>query len=147
MNRAGLENDSARARTPALFGTNRRRHSSSGGFTFAELLAALLFLSIVIPAALQGLAIANRASVSAERKITAARLADNLMNQLIVTGEWKFSNTEGQFGETGEQSLYRWRVETEPWTESSFLLLHVYVFYPVQGMEQAVRLSALVENE
>src|SRR6478735_6417980 len=55
------------------------------GFTLAEVLAALLFMAIVIPVAVQGLRIASRAGSLSERKAIAARLADSKLNELVVT--------------------------------------------------------------
>ena len=54
-------------------------------FTLAEVLAALVFMAIVIPVALQGLQIASRAGTVAERKREAARVAERVLNESIVT--------------------------------------------------------------
>ena len=50
------------------------------GFTLAEVLAALLFMAIVIPVAVQGLQIASRAGSVSERKALGARLAESKLN-------------------------------------------------------------------
>ena len=54
----------------------RRRGASSKGvdaFTLAEVLAALMFMAIVIPVAVQGLRVSSRAGALAERKREAVR--------------------------------------------------------------------------
>src|SRR5215469_14289664 len=61
-------------------------HASA--FTLAEVLAAMLFLAIVIPAALEALHVAGLAGEVAARKGAAARLADRLLNESIVTTNW-----------------------------------------------------------
>ena len=49
-------------------------------FTFVEVFAALVFLAILIPVIVDGLTIANKASVVSERSSIAGELAENKMN-------------------------------------------------------------------
>ncbi len=67
----------------------RQRIRSRAGFTFAEVLAALVFMAIVIPVVMQGISIANRAGVGAERKEIAVQLAANMLNQLSISNLWQ----------------------------------------------------------
>ncbi len=114
------------------------------GFTLAEVLAALLFMAIVIPVALQGLRIASRAGLVAERKAVAARLADSKLNELIVTGQWQSSAKRGTI-EEGRQS-YSWTLQSEPWVEDGVMrLVTVHVSVPVQGQDYDVAVSTLVD--
>ena len=87
----------------------------TGGFTLAEILAAMLLMAIVIPVALQGMMIANRAGVVAERRQMAARLADNLLTELVLTEDWRDADDEGDFGE--DWPGYRWALETDTGTK------------------------------
>lgn len=117
---------------------------SEGGFTLAEVLAAMLFLAIVIPVAMQGLQIASRAGVISERKALAARLAESKLNELVVTGEWQSSATKGTIFE-GLQS-YAWQLVAEPWSvDGAMRLLTVHVTVPVQGQDYDVQVSTLVD--
>ena len=117
---------------------------SRGGFTLAEVLAALVFMAIVIPVALQGLRIASRAGSVAERKAVAARLAERKLNELIVTGQWQSSAVKGTVQE-GWQT-YDWNLETESWAEDGAMrVLTVKVTVPVQGENYDVRISTLVD--
>src|SRR5215207_7041870 len=59
---------------------------SSGAFTLAEVLAALAFMAIVIPVAVNGLRVANLAGQVGERKAVAARVAERVLNEWTVTG-------------------------------------------------------------
>ena len=119
----------------------RRR---SAAFTLAEVLAALAFMAIVIPVAMQGLRIASRAGIVAERKATAARLAERKLNELIVTGQWESAASKGTVQE-GLQS-YSWRLQSEPWVEDSAMrLVTVYVTVPVEGKDYDVPVSTLVD--
>jgi type II secretory pathway pseudopilin PulG len=112
------------------------------GFTLAEVLAALLFMAIVIPVAMQGLSIASRAGVVAERKREAARVAERLLNECIVTTNWNQALRTDTVQEGDRQ--YRWTLRTESWTESTMELLSAEVVFPVQGTDYSVRLSTLV---
>src|SRR5436190_9997237 len=58
------------------------------GFTLAEVMAALVFMAIVIPVALSALRIAARAGEVAARKSEAALVAERILNENIVTTNW-----------------------------------------------------------
>jgi type II secretion system protein I len=118
--------------------------NSLAGFTLVEVLAALLFMAIVIPVAVQGLHIASRAGSVSERKAVAARLAENKLNELIVTGQWQSAAQKGTIQE-GLQS-YSWQLQTEPWAEDSAMrVVTVHVNVPVQGQDYDVHVSTLVD--
>ena len=117
---------------------------SDAGFTLAEVLAALLFMAIVIPVAVQGLQIASRAGSVSERKALGARLAESKLNELIVTRQWSSSASKGTIQE-GLQS-YTWRLENQPWAEDGAMrLVTVWVTVPVQGRDYEVPVSTLVD--
>ncbi len=72
----------------------------------------------------------GRAGVVSERKALAARLAENKLNELIVTGQWQSSATKGTIYE-GLQS-YTWYLASEPWSEDGAMrLVTVHVSVPV----------------
>jgi type II secretory pathway pseudopilin PulG len=123
----------------ALLQAGRR---SRAGFTLAEALAALVFMAIVIPVAVQGVRIASQAGQVAQRKAVAARIAERIINESIVTAQ---SGALGQRGTIHEGVIdYQWTARTEPWTEGTFKLLTVQVNYPVQGQDYNVTLSTLM---
>jgi len=114
------------------------------GFTLAEVLAAMLFMAIVIPVAVQGLHIASRAGVVSERKALATRLAESKLNELIVTHQWQSAFQKGTIQE-GLQN-YSWQLQSEPWREDGAMrLLTVQVTVPVQGQDYDVHVSTLVD--
>ena len=116
----------------------------TGGFTLAEILAAMLLMAIVIPVALQGMMIANRAGVVAERRQMAARLADNLLTELVLTEDWRDADDEGDFGE--DWPGYRWALETDAWDEDTMRTVCVRVMFDVQGRESTVQTCTLVSE-
>jgi type II secretory pathway pseudopilin PulG len=123
------------------YGARRRRACASAGFTLAEVLAALMFMAIVIPVAMQGLHIASRAGQVAERKREAARVAERVLNENLVTTNSIQSAQSGVVQELDRE--YRWTLRTERWTEATMQLMSVEVTFPVQGEDYTVRLSTL----
>ena len=114
-------------------------------FTLAEVLAALVFMAIVIPVALQGLQIASRAGMVAERKREAARVAERVLNESIVATNYVQAVASGTVLEAERE--YRWTLRTEAWTESTMQLLSVEVTFPVQGQDYTVPMSTLVSSQ
>lgn len=113
------------------------------GFTLAEVLAALMFMAIVIPVAVEGVRVANQAGQVAHRKAIALRLAEQVLNEMVITGQWQ-QNTQGGTIEEGPFE-FRWRLQSENWRDGGLRLLTVHMAFPVQGLEQAVYLSTLVD--
>ena len=115
------------------------------GFTFVEILAAMLFMAIVVPVTVEGIMIANRAGVAAERKRVAVGLADMLLTEKVVTEEWRDGEQQGDFGEDWPE--YNWVLRNETWEEDGMRLISVEVQFQVQGRDYSVSLSTLVEEE
>jgi type II secretory pathway pseudopilin PulG len=114
------------------------------GFTLAEVLAALMFMAIVIPVALQGLKIANTAGQVAVRKAEATRVADRLLSESIVTTNWNKPGLSGSVQEGAHQ--FRWLLRNDTWNQDPMRVLSVQVTFAVQGQDYDVRLSTLVDN-
>jgi type II secretory pathway pseudopilin PulG len=133
------------------------------GFTLAEVLVALGFIAVIAPVAVQGLKLASLAGEVSQRKILAMRVAERVLNETIVTGQW---NTSGLSGTEQAGAIpLRWNIRNEPWTalanvtgintangiNQSFVngnnlhLLSVDVSFPVQGQTYAVHLSTVVD--
>ncbi len=114
------------------------------GFTFAEVLAAMLFLAVLLPVLARAVTLANRLSSAAVRKEAAVRIAENVLEEAVVTGEWSLSNASGEWTENG--ILYTWERKSSGWSESGMNEVTVQVDFPLQGQEQSVSLSTLVED-
>jgi hypothetical protein len=144
-------------------------------FTLAEVLAALLFMAIVIPVAVQGLLIAAKAGEVAQRKEEAGRIAERILNENIVTTNWNQSSQSGTVFEGIRE--FRWTLRSEPWSQNTtnqvpgetstigllasgqprvsalaasqttMNLLSVEVVYTVQNEDYNVRLSTLVNSQ
>src|SRR2546423_4249739 len=119
---------------------NQRR----SGFTLAEVLAALVFMAIVIPAAVHGLRIAGLAGQVAERKSAAARIAERLLNEQIVTTQSSQSTQNGTLQDGLYQ--YRWQMRNEPWDQDALRMVSMDVTFAVQGRDYDVRLTTLFDT-
>ena len=102
-------------------------------------------MAIVIPVAMQGLRISSRAGELAERKREAARVAERILNESIVTTNWSKSASSGVVQEGDRE--YRWSLRNESWTQSTMKLLSVEVAFPVQGEDYTVQLSTLANSQ
>ena len=121
---------------------NRQRARS--GFTLAEVLAALAFMAIVIPVAMQGLSVANTAGQVGLRKVAAARIAERVLNEWIVMGQMQSGNQRGTVQEGVQE--FRWTIRTELWNQDTMRVATVQVIYTVQGREFEVHLSTLIDT-
>jgi hypothetical protein len=102
-------------------------------------------MAIVIPTAVQGLRVANLAGQVSQRKAVAARIADRVLNEMLVTRQWQNAAQSGSVQEGPVQ--YQWRSRTEPWNQQNVLrLMTVQVNFPIQGRDYDVRLSTLVDT-
>ena len=130
---------------------NRTSHRAA--FTLAEVLAAMLFLAIVIPTAVEALHISSLAGEVAARKGAAARIADRVLNESLVMTNWTGS---GQNGRVAEGAIdYRWTLSVQDWPQqgqgqvsqmNSLIrmdMLTAEVFFQAQGRDYSVTLSTL----
>jgi type II secretory pathway pseudopilin PulG len=133
------------------------------GFTLAEVLVALGFIAIITPVVVQGLKLASLAGELAQRKALAMRLAERVLNETIVTGQWN-STGQNRTEQAGSIPL-RYTIRNEPWTALGSLtsvntvngvnqnfvnannlhLLSVDVAFPAQGQTYYVHLSTVVD--
>ena len=101
-------------------------------------------MAIVIPVVLQGISIANRAGVGAERKEIAVQLAANMLNQLSISNFWQTAQTSGTFEQ--DYPGYAWSMQQQAWPDGAMQQLTLEVTYPLQGRIFAVELSTLVDD-
>jgi general secretion pathway protein I len=124
------------------------RRPRQAAFTLAEVLAAMLFLAIVIPAAVEALHVAGLAGEVAARKGAAARLADRLLNESIVTTNWNTGSQSGNAAEGAEE--FRWTLKSQNWTvdtTAAMRLLTATVTFSAQGHDYSVELSTLANTQ
>jgi hypothetical protein len=117
----------------------------AAAFTLVEILAALLFLALVIPAAVQALHVASLSGEVAARKAAAARVADRILTENIVATNW---NNSAQSGTAGEGALeFQWTLTSQNWSQDAMRLLTAEVTYSAQGKNYSVKLSTLANAQ
>jgi general secretion pathway protein I len=115
--------------------------NNRSGFTLAETLAALVFMAIVIPAAVEAVHVASGAGEIAVRKGEAAHVADRVLNQSLVMTNW---NTGPQNGVADEGSdEFHWTLKSQNWPQDTMELLTATVTFSTQGRDYSVELSTL----
>src|SRR5438046_2816784 len=116
------------------------RSNNRSGFTLAEVLAALVFLAILIPVAIQGLSIASRAGEVAARKSEAALVAESILNQTVATTNWNQTVQNGTVRQGVRE--FNWKLTNDPWNRdpnaTTMRQLTAEVFFTVQGAAYSV---------
>ena len=118
------------------------KNKSCAAFTLAEVLAAMLFLAIVIPAAVEAMHLASLAGEVAARKGAALRVADRILNGGLVLTNW---NNGVQSGMAGEGALqFRWTLASQSWPpDSAMQVVTAEVKFSAQGKDYLVKLNTL----
>jgi type II secretory pathway pseudopilin PulG len=126
------------------FGTPSIKRGAAG-FTLAEVLAAMLFLALVIPAAVEALHVASRSGEVAARKAAAARVADRVLNESLILTNWPGGTHNGTVGDGNQQ--YRYTVTSQSWPQDAMQLLTAEVTYWVQNHDFTVKLWTLANSQ
>jgi type II secretory pathway pseudopilin PulG len=144
----------ARTPRPRVSDSNARAdgasalRASKAAFTLAEVLAALMFMAIVIPVAIEALHIASLAGAVAERKGEAARVAQRILDESLVMTNWNQSVQSGST--TEDQRQFRWTLRNDAWNEdpnqTEIRQLSVEVVFTAQNRDYTVRMTTLVDN-
>jgi len=123
----------------------QRPVSRRSAFTLAEVMAAMLFLAIVIPVAIESLHVASLGGEVATRKSEAARIADRILSESLVTTNW----SGGQQGGTVTEGIldFKWKLTSQNWPQDSMLMLTAEVTYSAQGKDYSVKLSTLANQQ
>jgi len=126
----------SRARFHHHCGRRRQR-----AFTLVEVLAALMLVAIILPAAMKGISLATAAASLARREMVAVSLAETRLAELLVTGEWQNGNLSGDMGE--EWPGYRWSAEVTDWEDAPMREVSLRVTWTARGAERSVTLVTL----
>lgn len=102
----------------------------------------MLFVTLVLPAAVYGVRMASDAGTVAHRKITATQLGEAMLSELAATDEWRNGTPSGKFPEPWED--YEWQVTSEAWNEAGMTELLMEVKFIVRRREIYVYMTTLV---
>jgi type II secretory pathway pseudopilin PulG len=120
---------------------NNRKLHGSPAFTLAEVLAALVFMAIVIPVVIEVLHIASLAGEVAARKGEAARVADRILSEDLVTTNWSGGTPSGTINEGTD--TFNWTLTTQTWPQDQMELLTAEVTFLAQGHDYSVKMITL----
>jgi hypothetical protein len=91
--------------------------------------------------AVETLHVSSLAGEVAARKGAAARIADRILNQSLLTTNW---SSGVQNGTISEGTLdFSWKLTAQSWPKDSMQLLTAEVTYQAQGRDFSVKLSTL----
>ena len=116
-----------------------------GGFTFAELLATVVLIGIIMPVAMQTIALCTRLGGLSRKETEAASLARTRLTELTTSDEWQSSGKAGDFG--SDWPGYRWTADVSNWTDSVVSQVDVTVHWQSQGLDRSLTLSTLAYAE
>ena len=130
--------ESFASRRPSFLHRRRQR-----GFTLVEVLAALLFMAILIPVTMQGVAVSSRAGILGQRKSTAMRIAERVLDEQILTGQVTTGPGNGSI--IDGDVTYPWTLKVDSWSEDAMSLVTVFVSFDVQGRTFELGTSTLYD--
>jgi type II secretory pathway pseudopilin PulG len=121
------------------------RITRRSAFTLAESMAALLFLAIVIPVAVEAIYNASLAGEVAARKGSAARIADRVLNESLVMTNWSNGTQNGTATEGGRE--FRWTLTSANWPQDSAMsVVTAEVTFLARGKDYSVKLETLASQ-
>lgn len=112
------------------------------GYSFVEVLAAMMFVGILLPVVVQAMLVSNRMGAIAQRKRIAVQLANDKLTELVATGEWRYAVSGEEFE---DYPGFRWELISEAWSEDQMQVVSVAVTYQVQGREYREVISTLAD--
>jgi type II secretory pathway pseudopilin PulG len=127
-------------------GLRSSRAASQRAFTLAEVLAALLFMAILVPVTMHGVSVASRAGTMGQRRAAAMRIAERVLDEQIVSGQMATATPYGTI--VDGDFRYPWTMKSDPWPEDTAITMNVVtvrVEFTVQGSTFEVAASTLYD--
>lgn len=118
-------------------------NSRERGFTFVELLATMVLISIVMPVLMQTIGLCTRLAGQSRRQVEAVCLARTKLTELTAAEDWQSGSVRGDFGT--DWPGYEWSTTIGNWAEDSNLRqIDVTVTWRSAGRQHETTLSTLV---
>ena len=116
--------------------------TSCGGFTLIEILAALLLIGLILPAAMKGVSMASILISDSARKYEALDLAETKLAEIMLQEDWQHSSASGTFEDEYDQ--YQWTMDVSDWTVTGIKQVDLTVFWQQRNRQRDLTLSTLV---
>lgn len=110
------------------------------GFSLVEVLAALVLIAIVLPAAMRGITLAMQTAAHARHEQEATLLAERQLNTALMLRDPSLLSAGGTLDEWPE---YRWEAATSI-DDFNLSNVTVTVYWQEQGRERSVSLTTLI---
>lgn len=107
-----------------------------------EILAALLLIGLILPAAMKGVSIASVLASHSVRKYEAMELAEVKLAEILLQEDWQNSSGAGTFEDEYDQ--YQWTMEVSDWSMSGLKQVDLVVAWQQRNREHHVTVSTLV---
>ena len=120
---------------------SRRRR----GFTFAELLATVVLIAIIMPVAMRTVALCTRLGGLSRKETEAASLARAKLTELITSEDWQSGGQRGDFG--SDWPGYQWSTDVSSWSDSLVSEVRLTVKWQSQGLDRQITLATLAYAE
>jgi len=88
-------------------------------------------MAILIPVTMQGVSVSSRAGILGQRKSTAMRIAERVLDEQILTGQVTTGPGNGSI--IDGDVTYPWTLKVDSWNEDAMSLVTVFVSFDVQG--------------
>ncbi len=136
--------DSLKWEVSSLKSSNFKLQTSHSptGFTFLELLATLVLISVLLPVVMQTISLCTQLAGQSRRQIEAVCLAKTKLTELTATQDWQNGNGRGDFGT--DWPGYEWTTTIANWTDASVRQLDLTVTWRSVGRQRQLTLSTLV---
>ncbi len=103
-------------------------------------------MAIVIPVALEGMSIVSRAAVLGQRKVTAMRVAERVLDeQLLLLSQGQVVENSASGVENDGGTGYPWTLESKTWSQDAMTQLTVRVTFTVRGTQFEMKASTLFD--
>jgi general secretion pathway protein I len=118
-----------------------RRRTDRAGFTLVEVLASLVLVAVIVPAAMAGVTLAMGLDETARQRTEAATLASGKLAEMAAMRQWQTAETSGDFGE--EWPGYRWELGARDWEDPLVSEVALTVRWNARGWERELTLATL----
>jgi prepilin-type N-terminal cleavage/methylation domain-containing protein len=119
---------------------------SCGGFTFVELLATMVLISIVMPVVMRTIGLCTQMAGQSRRQVEAVCLAKTKLTELTAAQDWENGSNRGDFGT--DWPGYEWSMAVANWTEDAVVRqLDLTVTWRSVGRQRRIILSTLVYSQ
>jgi len=118
---------------------------SATAFTFLELLATLVLISVLLPVVMQTISLCTQLAGQSRRQIEAVCLAKTKLTELVAGQDWQNGNGRGDFGT--DWPGYEWTTTIANWTDPSVRQLDLTVTWQATGRQRQLTLSTLVYSQ